>query len=219
MYSEDDLVPISALQHILFCERQCALIHIERVWSENRLTVEGQHLHEKVDEGGHETRRDIRYEYHVPLISFNHGLTGYADMIEFHLKRESGTSRWMPYPVEYKRGVAKENDVDRVQLCAQALCLEEMLDVHINEGALFYATPHRRTSVTIDEQLRNLTMTTAQRAHDLFLSKDIPVVQYSEKCRNCSLKEICMPPKSKRSTANAYIQKIFTEVTKDETRS
>src|SRR3990167_1000943 len=128
MYTEGDLLPVSALQHLLFCERQCALIHIEQAWSENLFTAQGRILHEKVHSETAERRKDIRVEYGMPLRSLRIGLAGKADVIEFH-RRQDGS--WQPFPVEYKRGRKKPDNRDNVQLCAQALCLEEMLGVSI----------------------------------------------------------------------------------------
>lgn len=135
MFSEDTLLPISALQHLLFCERQCALIHIEGLWAENRLTVEGQHLHRKAHEGPDETRGDLRVVRGLALRSLRLGLIGKADVVEFQSDERSDGPR-RPFPVEYKRGKPKSHEADRVQLCAQALCLEEMLAVAVPEGAI-----------------------------------------------------------------------------------
>ncbi len=126
-YNEDDLIQLSALQHLLFCERQCALIHIEQVWAENMFTAEGKIMHERVDSSKSESRGKVRVEFSVPLRSLRLGLVGKADVVEFHQK----SGEWHPFPVEYKRGKPKMNNCDKVQLCAQALCLEEMLEVEI----------------------------------------------------------------------------------------
>ena len=139
MYTEDDLLPISGLQHLLFCERQCALIHLEQVWAENRLTVEGKNMHDRVHEREAESRPGIRIVRALRLRSLRLGLTGMADVVEFHL--DSGVrSQGLPFPVEYKRGKPKADYSDSVQLCAQAICLEEMLSCTIPAGALFYGT-------------------------------------------------------------------------------
>ena len=132
-YKEDDLIQLSALQHLVFCERQCALIHIEQVWSENLFTAEGRIMHEKVDTANRESRGNIRIEYGVPMRSLRLGLIGKADVVEFHKTGD----KWIPFPVEYKRGKPKLDNSDKAQLCAQALCLEEMMNVGIPEGALF----------------------------------------------------------------------------------
>ena len=149
-YTEDELIQLSALQHLVFCERQCALIHIEQLWSENLFTAEGRIVHEKVDTANRESRGNIRIEYGVPMRSLRLGLIGKADVVEFHRNGD----KWTPFPVEYKRGKPKGGNCDKVQLCAQALCLEEMLNVEIPEGSLFYGQTRRREDVTFDEKLR-----------------------------------------------------------------
>ena len=136
---------LSALQHIIFCERQCALIHIEQLWSENVFTAEGKIMHDKVDTAKQETRKSVSVEYGVPLRSLRLGLVGKADVVEFHRQEDN----WHPFPVEYKRGKPKSNNCDKVQLCAQAICLEEMLNCKINEGALFYGTTRTKTRCCI----------------------------------------------------------------------
>ena len=140
-YSEDDLIMISALQHFAFCPRQCALIHIEQVWTESGLTAEGRIMHEKVHEEQRESRGAVRIECGIPLRSLRLGLIGKADVVEFH---RIGKGVWQPFPVEYKRGKPKPDHCDKVQLCAQAMCLEEMLSVPVPEGALFYGRTRRR---------------------------------------------------------------------------
>ena len=189
-YSEDDLLMLSALQHILFCERQCALIHIEQIWVENLYTAQGRIMHERVDKTGRESRRDIRLEFGVPLRSLKLGLIGKADMVEFH-RQEDGS--WLPFPVEYKRGKAKKENWDKVQLCAQAICLEEMLAVTVPEGALFYGKNRRRQSVIFDDNLRDETTQTAGRLHALIDTAITPPAIYSKKCDTCSLFGLCMP--------------------------
>ena len=154
MYGEDDLIPISALQHFLFCSRQCALIHVEQAWAENRLTAEGRIMHDRVHDEGAESRGDVRTERGVSLRSLELGLIGKADVVEFH---KTGDGTWLPFPVEYKRGKPKIEDWDRVQLCAQALCLQEMLGVCIPQGAIFYGTPRRREVVDFTQELRAKT--------------------------------------------------------------
>ena len=146
-YTEDDLLPLSGLQHMLFCERQCALIHVEQVWAENRLTAEGRIMHDRVHEADRVSRGDIRVEYAMPLRSLRLGLIAKADVVEFHREMETGENgleKWRPFPVEYKHGKPKKDNSDKVQLCAQAMCLEEMLDVEIPDGAIFYGKTRRR---------------------------------------------------------------------------
>ena len=203
-YSEDDLIQLSALQHFMFCERQCALIHIEQLWSENLFTAEGRVMHDKVDTANRESRGNIRIEYGVPMRSLWLGLIGKADVIEFH-KKDDGT--WLPFPVEYKRGKPKMDDCDKVQLCAQAICLEEMLNIEILEGALFYGQTRRREDVVFDKALRTATEEAAKKVHELIESGITPKAEYSAKCKKCSLLELCLPKAS--SKASSYLAKAM----------
>jgi CRISPR-associated exonuclease Cas4 len=189
MYSEDDLLPLSALQHFIFCQRQCALIHLEQAWVENRFTAEGRVMHENAHEQGMENRKDVHIERGIPLRSFTLGLTGKADVVEFHKQ----DSVWLPFPVEYKRGKPKANDCDKVQLCAQALCLEEMLKVKISVGALFYGKTKHRLDVPIDDGLRQETIEMAERLHAFIAQGKTPKAEYEEKCEACSFLDICLP--------------------------
>ena len=196
IYSEDDLLPLSGLQHIIFCKRQAALIHIEQAWAENRLTAEGRIMHDKVHEGGSESRGNVRVEYAMPLRSLRLGLIAKADVVEFH--RVDGPENgqipeWRPFPVEYKHGKPKKDNSDRVQLCAQAMCLEEMLNVQIAQGALFYGATRRREDVIFDDELRAFTRNVAREFHELVLERVTPKATYSKKCDNCSLYELCLP--------------------------
>jgi CRISPR-associated exonuclease Cas4 len=191
-YAEDDLLPLSALQHLLFCERQFALIHVEQIWKENRLTVEGRQLHERADSGAGETRGALRIARGLHLRSLRLGLVGKADVVEFHDVGVPGQPP-RPFPVEYKRGRPKEGDEDRVQLCAQALCLEEMLTIDVPAGALYYGTPRRRLEVEFDMGLRTTVERAAERVHALFRDGRTPVVRREPKCDSCSLLERCMP--------------------------
>lgn len=207
MYTDDELVMISALQHDLFCRRQCALIHVEGAWSENRLTAEGRVLHEHVDVRGSETRRTIRQVTALRLVSHKLGLVGIADMVEFHLADSAidaqgdvvaaplnGTAGlWRPFPVEYKRGKPKSHRADEVQLCAQAICLEEMLKLVVPRGALFYGEPRRRMEVAFDDELRALTQRTADDVHELISGGVTPVPEYDNRCESCSLVDECRP--------------------------
>ncbi len=204
MYSEDELLPISALQHLAFCERQWALIHLEQQWSENRLTAEGRQLHERADEGHHQTKEGIRICRGLHLRSLRLGLTGRADVVEFH-PDDAGNVR--PFPIEYKRGRPKPDRRDEVQLCAQALCLEEMLNVEIKGGALFYGQPRRRTSVDFDSDLRAETERLAARLHELNAARVTPRAKYEKKCDSCSLYSICLPKTTGSSSARKYLKR------------
>jgi CRISPR-associated exonuclease Cas4 len=196
LYIGDDLIPLSALQHLIFCERQCALIHIEQIWIENLFTAEGRIMHERVDEAGRESRGNVRIEYSMFLRSLRLGLIGKADVVEFHRRpalQKAGPAEWTPFPVEYKRGKPKKDNCDKVQLCAQALCLEEMIKIKVPCGALFYGKKRRRTGVVFDSALRRQTEDTAMRLHKLIASGRTPKPVYTPKCDSCSLIGICLP--------------------------
>ena len=196
MYSEEDLLPISALQHLLFCERQCALIHIEQVWIENIFTAQGRVMHERVHGEAAESRKDIRVEFGMPVRSLRFGLIGKTDVIEFHLMPDK---KWQPFPVEYKRGKNKIQNCDKVQLCAQALCLEETLRVVIPTGAIFYGKERRRTDVEFDAALRAETEKTIQKLHALINTGQTPKAVYKPECDSCSLISYCLPQVMQRS--------------------
>jgi len=186
-YADEDLLLISALQSLLFCERQCALNHIECLYGENQYTTEGEIMHERAHSEKGETRPGMRVERSLPLRSLTLGLTGKADVVEFH---DDG----VVMIVEYKRGQQKKNDCDRVQLCAQALCLEEMLHIRIGSGALFYGKNKRRHEVIFDDTLRETTRRAVDRLRALLNSGATPQAVYDErKCRNCSLLDDCLP--------------------------
>ena len=206
MYTEDDLIQLSALQHIVFCDRQCALIHIEQIWTENLFTAEGRIMHDKVDTANRESRGNVRIEYSVPIRSLRLGLIGKADVVEFHKQGD----KWIPFPVEYKRGKPKIDDCDKVQLCAQAICLEEMLNVEIKNGALYYGRTHRREDVVFDKKLRLETEDAARKVHELIESGITPKPEYSKKCKKCSLYELCMP-KVSRKVSNYLMKAVEIE--------
>ena len=184
--SPSDSLPISALQHWLFCPRQCALIHVERLWVENRFTAEGRVLHERADEGRPESRDGARVLRAVHLASEAHGLHGVADVVEMRGRQ--------PYPVEYKRGRPKAHRADEVQLCAQALCLEEMTERAIPEGALFYGRNRRRKAVALDKDLRALTLDVAAKARAAIDTGALPPPVFEvRRCGACSLAGLCRP--------------------------
>jgi CRISPR-associated exonuclease Cas4 len=192
---ESDLIPLSALQHYLFCPRQCALIHLERLWAENVLTAEGRILHESSDKPGQASRGERRIVQSMPICSRALGVAGVADVVE--LTRASG--RWRPYPIEYKRGRPKAHRADEVQLCAQALCLEEMFGVAVPEGALFYGKVRRRHVVAFDEGLRALTREVATETRALLAATRTPPPVYERKrCDSCSLFQLCRPKRLER---------------------
>ncbi|MCD6305032.1 MAG: CRISPR-associated protein Cas4 [Deltaproteobacteria bacterium] len=192
-YTEDDLLPLSGLQHLAFCERQCALIHIEQAWAENLYTAEGRILHERAHNPDQISRRGIRVEYGMPLRSLRLGLIGKADVVEFHRSSAATGEKWVPFPVEYKRGRPKKADVDRIQLCAQAICLEEMLGVDVPAGALFYGKTRHRKDVIFKPALRSGTEQTAKRFHALIEAGETPKAVYGKHCDTCSLRDLCLP--------------------------
>jgi len=226
-YTEDDLIPLSALQHLLFCERQCALIHVERMWAENLFTAEGNWLHEKAHTGKSETRDGIRITRGLPLQSFSLGLSGQADVIEWEppaqqrigqktlvevlqYSTDEQRAQWRVTPVEYKRGKPKSNDCDRVQLCAQAMCLEEMLGVSISTGQLFYGEKRRRVEVSCDDELRATTITTATRLHEIIDNAFTPPAVREKKCDSCSLFHLCLPDAtSNTKSAKEYLSRML----------
>lgn len=180
-------IPISALQHWLYCPRQCALIHLEQAWAENRFTAEGRVMHENAHEGADETRGRVRITRGMPVMSECMGLTGQCDVVEFH---GDGTV----LPVEYKRGKPKAHRADEVQLCAQGMCLEEMLGVVIGRGCLFYGENRRRMEVVFDGGLRDLVRRTAGEIRECLESGITPTAEYeARRCDACSLIDFCQP--------------------------
>ncbi len=221
MYAEEDLLPISALQHLAFCERQWGLIYLENMWDENPLTVEGKHLHNRADSAETEVRGDVRITRGLRLRSLRLGLTGKADVVEFYRVREpSGecihiegiAGLWRPVPVEYKRGKPKIEPCDEFQLCAQALCLEEMTGAKIPEGMLYYGVPRRRYDVVFDQALRQKTEELCVRLHELTKEGKTPKPEYSKQCRSCSLIDRCMPKAiGKQMKVEIYLAGAFSE--------
>lgn len=225
MFTEDQLLPLSALQHWLYCPRQCGLIHLEQVWAENKFTAEGQVLHNKAHEGDDESKAGVRITRSMSVSSFALGISGQCDIVEFHpgeagnLRSEisdlkgiaSGTAHELSrgnfkfqisnlkstprvVPVEYKRGKPKSHRADEVQLCAQAMCLEEMLGVTITRGCLFYGEKKRRTVIEFDPPLRQLVTETAAALHAMIDSRETPLAEYeSRRCDACSLIDLCQP--------------------------
>jgi CRISPR-associated exonuclease Cas4 len=206
-YKQEDLIQLSALQHYVFCVRQCALIHIEQLWTENLFTAEGHLMHERAHEEGRESRGNVRIERGVPLRSLRLGLSGKADVVEFY-RQPDGT--WRPFPVEYKRGKPKPDDCDRIQLCAQAICLEEMLNNEIPAGALFYGKTRRRKDVCFDGELRRRTVETARQVRQLIEAGHTPEPEYSAKCESCSLMSLCLPKTlGKQRSVKRYLAKAL----------
>jgi CRISPR-associated exonuclease Cas4 len=207
-FTEDQLLPLSALQHWLYCPRQCGLIHLEQVWAENKFTAEGQVLHHKAHEGPDENKAGVRITRSLPVRSFNLGISGECDIVEFHADGRV-------VPVEYKRGKPKSHRADELQLCAQAMCLEEMLGVEISSACLFYGENRRRTAVEFDETLRRLVSETAASLHSMIVSRQTPLAEYeARRCDACSLIELCQP---KAMRFKRGVQAWFSAALKSET--
>ncbi len=217
MYAEEDFLSLSGLQHFSFCRRQWALIHIEQAWQENLLTVQGNILHEKVHQSDSEKRGDLIITRSMQVFSRRLGIRGVCDVVELH-RNDAGVplhgreGRYLPVPIEYKRGRPKEEDADVLQLCAQALCLEEMLACDIPQGYLFYGETRRRLPVLFDRQLRGLVAALFTEMHDLYRRGHTPRVRPHKGCKACSLANLCLPKLGKNTSAAAYISARLQEV-------
>jgi CRISPR-associated exonuclease Cas4 len=212
-YSEDDYLLLSGIQHYAFCPRQWALIHIENLWQENYLTTAGRILHNKAHDGEVEKRGSLIIFRSVKVSSSRLGISGECDVLEFRQSENGITLKnydglWLPYPVEYKRGKSKLDDCDRLQLCAQAVCLEEMLCCKIERGALFYGEPRRREEVDFTEELREKLETITEAMHKLFSRKHTPKSKPEKYCSSCSLKDFCLPSLCKKNeyTVRKYLE-------------
>lgn len=226
-YSEDDFLQLSGIQHMAFCERQWALIHIEQVWAENVRTLDGKYLHERTDDSFEdETRKDVRVVRAMPVVSYSLGLRGIADVIEFHrieearegiaVRLENRKGWWRPYPVEYKRGRPKSDDRDAVQLCAQAIALEEMLNISINSGFLYYGQTRHREPVAFNQVLRARVGELSRRMHEMMNEGRTPKAQKGKHCSLCSLKEICQPNLIiYHRSVKEYLEQMVDSVVKD----
>lgn len=217
IYGDEDLLQLSGLQHFTVCRRQWALIHLEQLWQENWRTTEGKLLHSRAHDAAlRERRGDTLIIRGLAVVSHTLGISGQCDVVEFRkdlsgisLHNEAGL--WLPYPVEYKRGSPKENLADRLQLCAQAMCLEEMLCCTVPEGALFYGETRRRSVVLIDEALRRTVYEMLEEMHQLYRRGHTPKVKSSKACQACSLKELCLPMLLKRDTSARYLKDALEE--------
>jgi CRISPR-associated exonuclease Cas4 len=234
MFDEDDLLPLSLLQHVVFCPRRAALVHVERIWEENRFTAQGRILHERTHVPGTESRRDVRVTRALSIRSLQLGLSGKTDVVEFRRVSDSvntglredqlpagmpllGTKGlWQPFPIEYKSGKRRHERTYEVQLCGQALCLEEMLGVAVPAGALFYGKTGRRLEMAFDEQLRKETREAATLLHRIVSSGVTPRAQYANKCKKCSLLSLCMPRViGKKSNVRSYVEAVLKDIYKE----
>lgn len=218
MFTEDELLQVSALQHLAFCPRQWALIHLEGQWSDNLLTAEGSLAHENAHQELTEVRGNLRIAHALRIRSLRLGLVGQVDVVEFHKvkSRDQGIllsdipGFWQPAIIEYKRGRPKIGHEDEVQLCAQALCLEEMWGVSFSTASFFYGLPRRRYEVALDAELRGETERLVTLLHELTLSGKTPAPEYQRRCRNCSLLNICLPEAvRKRKSVAGYLKMVY----------
>lgn len=216
VYPEEEWLLLSGLQHFAFCRRQWALIHLEQLWAENLRTTEGNLLHEKAHEVGGEKRGDLLILRDLRIFSAALGVSGACDVVEFHAD-EAGVplagraGLWRPYPVEYKRGSSKQTDADRLQLCGQAMCLEEMLACSIPAGALFYGETRRREEVRFTPELRSTVKSMLEEMHGCARRGYTPKVKPGRFCSACSLKELCLPALMRKRSARAYIDRVLQE--------
>lgn len=216
-YSEEDFLQLSGLQHFKFCRRQWALIQVENQWAENFRTTDGAILHENAHNGGFaESRGDLLITRDMRVFSPTLGVSGACDVLEFHrggtgipLKGKDGL--WQPYPVEYKRGRPKESSMDALQLCGQAMCLEEMLCCEIPEGALYYGEPRRRAEVAFTPELRQEVRELLAQMHDLYSRGHTPKVKPTKSCNACSLKELCLPKLMRNRPVADYLRRGMEE--------
>lgn len=217
IYSEEDFLQLSGLQHFAFCRRQWALIHMENQWAENYRTVDGSLMHEKAhDREFEESRGDLLIKRGVSIYSSELGISGQCDVLEYHRSNDGiplpgKEGLWEPYPVEYKRGKPKEGRADALQLCAQAMCLEAMLCCDIPEGALYYGETRRRERVCFTEELRRQVKDLLAQMHDLYRKGYTPRVKPTKACNACSMKELCLPKLMKNRPVSAYLKMAMEE--------
>ncbi|NMB38880.1 MAG: CRISPR-associated protein Cas4 [Firmicutes bacterium] len=217
-YYEEDYLQLSGIQHFAFCPRQWALIHVEQQWQDNILTFQGQELHQRTDDPTFsEKRGDLIITRAVPIASRSLGLNGIADVVEFHKVEEPGvklkgrSGYWQPTPVEYKLGNPKPTNCDILQLCAQAICLEETFQVTLEIGYIFYGRVRRRLDVNLSQELKDETYMVAQEMHRMFSLGKTPEPRVTKACNKCSLVDICIPQLSQRRTVKEYLQSVLKE--------
>lgn len=218
-YGDEDLLMLSGIQHITFCERQWALIHIEQQWAENKLTVEGNWMHQKVDDPLLMNRnKEVVTLRSVTLVSRRLGLYGISDVVEMvaasseenSIRHPKYPGLWRLIPVEYKRGKPKKDQIDEVQLCAQAICLEEMYDICIEKGFLYYGETRHREEVLLTKELRTLVEEKCKRMHQLYEKKLLPPAICKAHCKSCSLNDVCMPKVlTKTPKVNSYLTQLY----------
>ncbi len=217
------MLMLSGIQHFVFCPRQWALIHMEQQWADNRLTAEGTAMHDHVDDPFYRQKcGDYICLRSVQLASYRLGLYGLSDVVELHpaksatdyIEHPSYPGHWTPFPVEYKHGKPKPDERDKVQLMAQAICLEEQYNITIGAGALFYGETKHRETIVFDSTLREQTYSAAQGMHDIYKSTMLPKANNQKHCNNCSLVDICMPSLSQKKSVKEYLKdNLYAETT------
>ncbi|MEL7624625.1 MAG: CRISPR-associated protein Cas4 [Clostridiales bacterium] len=214
--NEEEYLLISGIQHFIFCRRQWALIHIERLWEENFFTLDGQIKHEKIEDGAYETKNDKKILRSLPIVSHKLRIQGKCDVVElkpdpngFYFSKYE--EKYNVYPIEYKRGKPKKDESDKMQLLAEAMCLEEMLGVHIEEGACFYFETRRRESVVFTADMRERLVKMIEEMNQYYDRKYTPRVKKSAKCKSCSLKNLCLPELSEAGWVSKYMEKRIKE--------
>lgn len=223
MYTEDEMLMLSGIQHFMFCPRQWALIHMEQQWEDNRLTTEGNILHSNVDNPFYRQKNgDVITLRSLHIASNNLGLYGITDAVELipsdtaddAITHNRYKGYWKPYPIEYKRGHSKPDERDEVQLATQVMCLEEMYGIHIPYGALYYNEDKHREVIAISEALRTTTKQCARQMHEIFNSGMMPQAEPERHCRNCSLKDICMPEMANCTKVSTYLNRnLYEDIT------
>lgn len=217
MYNENERLQLSGLQHFIFCRRQWALIHIEQQWAENYRTADGRLMHKNAHDGTSTESRGDRYIVRgLRITSANLGVSGECDVVEFFhgssgIPIEGKDGLWQPYPVEYKRGEPKADNCDVLQLCAQAMCLEDMFCCAIPEGAIFYGQTRRRQIVAFTDELREQVNSALEEMHQLYHRGYTPRVKPSKACNSCSLKEQCLPVLGRKKSVVSYLTKAMEE--------
>ena len=216
-YNEEEFLQISGLQHFQFCRRQWALIHIEQLWAENLRTVEGELLHQRAhDASQRESRGTLLITRDMRVFSASLGISGSCDVVEFTASQtgvplSGATGLWQPYPIEYKRGSPRDDHANHLQLCAQAMCLEEMLCCNIPEGALYYGEIRRREAVPFTQELRREVKSALEEMHRLYQRRYTPKVKPSKSCNACSLKELCLPKLMRKKLVHTYLREHLEE--------
>lgn len=218
MYEENDYLQLSGLQHFRFCRRRWALIHIEQQWADNYRTIDGALMHENAhDSSFRESRGNLLIVRGVNISSPSLGVSGQCDVLEYHkgsrgIPLPGRDGLWQPYPVEYKRGVPRKDTGDTLQLCGQAMCLEEMLCCAIPEGALYYGETRRREVVAFTEELREQVRSSLEEMHQLYKRAYTPKVKPSKGCNACSMKELCLPRLMKKRSVSSYLKKAMEDL-------